>query len=177
MRLQAVDARGGVGNAIAELSSMKAASSDAAAPSTEAKLYDQDFLAWTRRTAASLRARRFDEVDIGVLAEEIEDMGKRDMIEMKSRLRVLLTHLLEWRFPRARRSRSWEATIFTQREEIAALLDESPSLRPRLDAVLAATYAAAVRLAALETGLVRRTFPQHCPFTVDQILDVDFLPT
>jgi hypothetical protein len=37
-------------------------------------------------------------------------------------------------------------------------------------------YAAAGRLAAVETGLARRQFPRACPFTVDQVLDADFLP-
>jgi hypothetical protein len=140
------------------------------------RLYDEDFFAWTQEAAERLRAGRLGEIDTEHVATEIEDMGKRDFVETKSRLRVLLTHLLKWRFQRAKRSRSWEATIFTQREEIAALLDESPSLRPRVAAALPATYGAAVRLAALETGLARRTFPKTCPFTLEQVLDAEFLP-
>jgi hypothetical protein len=155
---------------------MKAAANNAAAQCPETNLYDADFFGWTQRTAVRLRAGRFDAVDATHLAEEIEDMGKRDFIETKSRLRVLLTHLLKWRFQRAKRSRSWAATIFTQRHEIAALLDASPSLRPRVAAALADTYVAAVRLAALETGLPPRRFPPTCPFTIEELLDPDFLP-
>ena len=40
------------------------------------RLYDTDYHAWTRRTAADLRAGRLDAVDLGAVAEEIEDLGK-----------------------------------------------------------------------------------------------------
>ena len=52
-------------------------------------LYDEDFLAWTEQTAALLRRARFTAIDIDHLAEEVEDMGKRDLREANSRLRVL----------------------------------------------------------------------------------------
>jgi Domain of unknown function DUF29 len=57
-----------------------------------ASLYDQDFVAWTSETARLLRADRFDQTDIEHVAEEIEDMGKRDKRELHSRLTVLLLH-------------------------------------------------------------------------------------
>ena len=50
--------------------------------------YEQDFHAWTQRTAALLRAGRFEEADIEHVAEEIEDMGRRDVRELKNRVRV-----------------------------------------------------------------------------------------
>src|SRR2546427_10432538 len=58
--------------------------------------YDADFFDWTRRTAALLRARRIDEVDVEHAAQEIEDMGRRDVRELNRRMRVLLAHLLKW---------------------------------------------------------------------------------
>jgi|MudIll2142460700_1097286.scaffolds.fasta_scaffold98266_2 hypothetical protein len=51
-------------------------------------LYDEDFLAWTEQTAALLRRSRFAAIDIDHLAEEVEDMGKRDLREANSRLRA-----------------------------------------------------------------------------------------
>src|SRR5262245_15447550 len=47
--------------------------------------YEQDFYAWTQRTAELLRAGRFEEADIEHVAEEIEDMGRRDVRELNSR--------------------------------------------------------------------------------------------
>ena len=80
-----------------------------------ASLYDEDFAVWTAETARLLRAGRFDEVDIEHVAEEIEDMGKRDKRELHSRLTVLILHLLKWKWQPEKKSASWGSTIVTQR--------------------------------------------------------------
>jgi len=139
-------------------------------------LYEDDFFVWTQRTAALLRAGRFDEVDVEYLAGELADMGKRDLRELDSRTQVLLLHLLKGQLQPDKRSSSWEATIVTQRLEIEALLRLSPSLRSRLASGLAESYAGAVKRALPEMGLSRSHFPRECPFTVAQILDERFLP-
>ena len=142
----------------------------------DSQLYDTDFYSWTQRTAALLRARRFDEVDVEHAAEEIEDMGKRDLKELNSRLQVVLMHLLKWQLQPERRSGSWQSTIVAQRLEIGALLRQSPSLRPKVASELAGNYVSAVKRAIPEIGLEKDAFPARCPFTVEQILDEDFLP-
>jgi hypothetical protein len=53
-------------------------------------LYDQDFAAWASETARLLRSGRFGDIDVGHLAEEVEDMANRDKRELRSRLTVLL---------------------------------------------------------------------------------------
>jgi len=138
--------------------------------------YAEDFLAWSEHTVRLLRARRFEEVDLENLIEEIESMGKSQQRELDSRLRVLLRHLLKWKYQPERRSTSWALTLDNQRFELDRLLRQSPSLRPVLTHSLADVYPAAVRTAALETRLPRDTFPARCPFTARQILDPDFLP-
>ena len=89
---------------------------------------------------------------------------------------MLLVHLLKWHLQRSRRSRAWHATIVTQRQEIEDLLEQSPSLRPKLASALNKNYARAVQRARAETGLGRGRFSSDCPFTFDQILDPEFLP-
>lgn len=139
-------------------------------------LYDTDFFEWTRRTAQLLRERRFSEVDVEHAAEEIEDMGKRDLKELNSRVQVLLAHLLKWKLQPLRRSLSWRRTIGTQRLEIEAVLEQSPSLGPRLSDDLPRNYERAVKRAVLDTNLAAQTFPPKCPFSLDQVLDAEFLP-
>jgi hypothetical protein len=141
-----------------------------------ASLYDQDFATWTSETARLLRARRFDEVDIEHVAEEIEDMGKSEKRELLSRLSVLILHLLKWRHQPEKRSPGWQSTIVTQRVELERLLEDSPSLRRTIGASIAKVYHDAVDAASLETALPPRTFPRDCPFSGDQILDRKFLP-
>jgi len=139
-------------------------------------LYGHDFFQWTARNAELLRAGRYNEADIEHIAEEPDDIGKRDRRELLSRARVLLTHLLKWQFQSARRPPSWEDTIDAQRTEIADLLRDMPSLRAALSASLPALYADAVRPAARETKLARTVFPDACPFAVSEILDLEFVP-
>lgn len=139
-------------------------------------LYDEDFFEWTRRNAELLRAGRLEQVDIEHIAEEIEDMGKRDLRELDNRARVLLMHLLKWHMQPTNRSRSWERTIASQRMGIEQVMADSRSLRPRFRRNLDANYAKAIHLAAIETGVPLSEFPSGCPFTVAQILDPGFLP-
>jgi len=59
--------------------------------------YETDYYAWSNEQAALLRGGRFSQLDISHLAEEIEDLGKRERRALQSRLGVLLGHLLKWR--------------------------------------------------------------------------------
>jgi len=143
---------------------------------SRAAAYDADFFAWTQRTAALLRARRFDEVDVEEAAQEIEDMGRRDVRELNGRLRVVLVQLLKWKLQTKKRNRSWQTTLLTQRSKIDDLLRDSPSVQAKLPDDLPKNYGHAVKRAALESGLRADKFPSRCPFTLEQILDQDFLP-
>jgi hypothetical protein len=138
--------------------------------------YDDDFFAWTEEQARLLRAGDLSQLDIENIAEEMEDMGRSIRRELRHRLAVLTMHLLKWRYQPGYRSRSWSGTIGEQREQIADLIDESPSLRPVLARDLTKIYGVAVTKALGETGLPEATFPADCPFTPDQILAKDFLP-
>jgi len=143
---------------------------------TAKDLYDHDFFEWTQCNAALLRTGCFEEADIEHLAEEIEDMGKSQQHELTNRLRVVLAHLLKWRFQPERRSRSWRATIDVQRDELLRLLRQMPSLRNKLRDTLPEIYRPAVKQAIAETELADETFPAACPFTIHQILDEEFFP-
>ncbi len=144
--------------------------------SQRANLYDDDFVEWTRHNAELLRARRFDQADVVRIAGEIEEMGKRDLKELNSRMQVLLAHLLEWQLQPAKRSNSWKATITAQRSEIADEIEQSPSLKSRLHAALPRNHAKAVLRAAGETGLPHGRFAAECPFNSEQIFDPEYLP-
>ncbi len=139
-------------------------------------LYDRDFVEWTARNAELLRAGRVNEADIEHIAEEIEDMGKRQRHELRGRLRVLLVHLLKWQSQPEKRGPSWIATISSQRDDLADLLEDAPSLRSVLEESVPRVYEQAARRAARETGLAATAFPGACPFRIDRILDADFFP-
>lgn len=137
--------------------------------------YDEDFFAWTQEQARLLRAGDFSQIDAANAAEELEDMGRSVRNELRSRFAVLVMHLLKWQYQPAFQSRSWASTIREQRQEIAELLDESPSLQSAMSD-MTRIYARARIKAAGETGLPEDTFPPECPYTPEQILSEDFLP-
>ena len=132
-------------------------------------LYKSDETAWLDAMARLIRERRFDELDLPNLGEYLTDMARRDRREVKSRLAVLMAHLLKWEHQPTRRSSSWRATIVTQRQELADLVGGGV-LRQHALAVLPDAYANALEQASAETSLGRETFPTNCPFSLDHIL-------
>ena len=135
---------------------------------------DLDFYAWSVESAARLRGGRVAEVDLERVAEELEDMGKSQKHALGSYLKVLVVHLLKWQHQPGFRGVSWRLSITNARDEIAELLEDSPSLAPRLPEILARRYPSARARTALETGLPIEQFPTQCPFSVEQLLDPDY---
>ena len=138
--------------------------------------YETDIVVWANEQAALLRAGKLSQLDIERIADEVEDVGKSEERELASRMAVLLSHLLKWRFQQERRSRSWRDTIGGQRVAIARRLAKTPSLRPDLQDPewMSDVWTDAGTKAIDETGL--SDFPAACPWSNDQILDVEFLP-
>jgi hypothetical protein len=138
--------------------------------------YEQDLALWYARQADLLRERRFDQLDLENLIEELEVAKKNLERELNSRLRVLLMHLLKCQFQHGRISGSWRGTLSEQRAEIRDLIEENPSFRPGLIHVAAKVYPMAVHRAAEETGLPESTFPAANPYSSEQLLDRHFVP-
>lgn len=141
--------------------------------------YDTDILTWSEQQAALLRRmakgeRVNDQVDWENVAEEIESVGISQKREVRSRLAVLCQHLLKWAFQPELQSRSWRATILVQRQELFAVIKDSPSLRPFAAQVLADAFDAGRQRAENETGLLN--LPDACPWSVEAIMSADFWP-
>ncbi|HMQ57151.1 MAG TPA: DUF29 domain-containing protein [Rhizobiaceae bacterium] len=139
-------------------------------------LYERDFHAWANEQAAALRARRFDQIDIDNVVEELETLGRSERHAIENRLEVLLAHLLKWAYQGHKRYGSWRGTIIEQRKRIAKLLRENPSLKHVPQESLTEVHELARIVAANDSGLDAEAFPADCPFTIDQILDESFWP-
>jgi hypothetical protein len=138
--------------------------------------YHTDFYAWLMKNAQLLRQHQFSEVDVEQIAEELESMGRSEKREMISRLTALMAHLLKWQFQVVKRSKSWKNTISIQRIDILELLQESPSLKYEIQEKIEMAYEKAKLSAEDETGIDQNDFPKTCPFTLEQLLNKDFLP-
>jgi uncharacterized protein DUF29 len=141
-------------------------------------LYQDDFVLWAERQAATLRARRFDELDLENLIEEVEDLGRRERDMVESHVETILEHLLKLALSHADRPRrGWLVTVDRQRAKLARKL--TTTLRNHLEAALPALYAGVRRPVARQLendGVALDALPPTCPYSLDQILDPDWYP-
>lgn len=143
-------------------------------PTVLPDLYEADETAWLEAMADLIQQGRYDDLDYPHLGEYLADMAQRDRREVRSRLIVLITHVLKWTCQPDQRSRSWHGSIIGQRQQLQGALGRGV-LRNHAEAVLPEAYADAVERAGAETGLSVRTFPASCPYTLDQLLSPDIL--
>jgi hypothetical protein len=138
--------------------------------------YDTDFYQWTRRQTALLAERRWDQLGVEHLIEEVRSLGDEQAHAVETQARHLLTHLLMWRYQPVRRKPRWRRRIRHARDEIDDRLRRNPSLRGELEDAVARQYPKARRMAVDETGLPPATFPESCPWAVERVLDQDCWP-
>jgi hypothetical protein len=136
----------------------------------ERSLYDRDFAAWVERQVELLRSGRAGALDVDNLIEELEGLTKRDERGLGSQLKRIMAHLLKQRHQPERATRSWADSIANGREEIADILEQSPSLRRTLPGLMTKNYPRAVSQAARDMRLQVTTFPKQPPFTLAEVL-------
>ncbi|MDB9313618.1 DUF29 domain-containing protein [Spirulina sp. CS-785/01] len=135
------------------------------------KLYETDFAIWIEDTVQKLQSRNTKDLDWENLIEEIESLGKRDKRELQSRLITLFEHQLKRGYVSLPDCyRGWEVTINRTQQALQLILDDSPSLRSYLLAVMDDCYQKALQNVQKEYD---EEFPVFCPFVrdVDAILE------
>lgn len=131
--------------------------------------YEKDYAYWAEEMAEKLQQKRFDELDIDNLVEEIKDLSKRERDKLLSSIRLIIHHLLKWDYQPQKRSKNWIITIKRERNNIDFYLEDSPSLQKYLcDEWLKKIYRNASLDAAKETDL---DFPPDCPYDIIEILE------
>ena len=138
--------------------------------------YERDFYQWTQDQADLLRNGRFSALDVDHLVEELESMGARERRELRNRLKVLVAHLLKWQYQPQRRSDSWLDSITDARTQIELAIQDSPSLINYPEKQLEPSYQKARRQASKQTGIPLSVFPVKCSYSLELILDEDWLP-
>jgi hypothetical protein len=140
---------------------------------------DHDFHGWLLDQAASLRRRNVPALDWDNLAEELEAEGGSQRSELKSRLYILLLHLLKWQTQpdeREYNGRSWILSTREARRRITDLLKYSPSLKHYLPDLLAEAWEWARDDALLYLDDPSGSCPTTCPWPYDTLMERDFLP-
>jgi hypothetical protein len=143
-------------------------------------LYDTDLLLWSEHQADRLRRRaagelvKDAELDWANIAEEIEALGKSDKRELRNHIGTILAHLIKVLVSPAEEPRiGWRVTVLEQRRGVAALLEDSPSLRQSVGRAMTAELPGArmearTSLAAYSEPL--RLDPDTLAFTEEQVL-------
>lgn len=91
--------------------------------------YTADFNLWIQRTAQLLRERRWHEIDLEHLIDEVEYLGKSERRSIASQLTRLLLHLLKWQYQPQRRTDSGLDSLTDARTQIELAIADSPSLK------------------------------------------------
>jgi hypothetical protein len=146
---------------------------DTAQPPVGRALYEADEHEWIAAQVAALTHGQFDRLDRANLIEYLTETTIRDRRELKSRLIVLLHHILKVELQPEQLTRSLIGTILGQQSEVRSIIEGIPGLGRQADAIAASAWPDAVRRAARETGLPASRFPATLPWTVVQALAFD----
>lgn len=103
-------------------------------------------------------------------------MGISEERGITSSLALIIAHLLKWQYQPERRGRSWENTIKREREEVKIRLTDRPGLRRKLSIFREKAYNAAKLQASTETSMNKKTFPEECPYSFEEITNDEFYP-
>lgn len=137
------------------------------------ELYEIDDYLWIRETVKLLREKRFSELDLENLIEELDDLGSEKKHKIESLLEQIIRHLLMieyWHNENERNYRNWCAEVIGFRTQINRRM--TTNFYNYLEENLSIIYKKARKYVSVKSGL--DTFPQECPYTIQQLLDEDW---
>ncbi len=141
--------------------------------------YEEDVIAWSAEQASLLRSGQLTLVDIEHIAEEIEDMGSEKKFALQSLFTKIIVHLFMLEFSPATDPRNkWIGEIANFRTDAIARIDDTPSLKHFADGLFEKSwkYAGKEVKARFSTYNESADVPDECPYTMDQVLNMDFVP-
>ena len=139
------------------------------------KLYKIDDYLWIEETVKLLKEKKFDELDLENLIEELEDLGSEKRHKVESLLKQIIRHLLlleYWHREYEQNYRHWQSEVFNFRDQLNDRM--TTNFYHYLEENLAKIYQKARKYVQVKSGL--DTFPEDCPYTLQQLLDEDWLP-
>jgi hypothetical protein len=140
-------------------------------------LYEDDYLAWYETNLELIKERHFDDLDLDNLIQELENLVRNIKHSGESFLEQIIRHLLMieyWEQERDYNFRHWVGEIINFRNELD--IDLTTNLRKHLAQEQEKIYQKAVKYVVGKTGLKKGIFPTNCPYTLEQLIDSDWLP-
>ncbi|NET00915.1 MAG: DUF29 domain-containing protein [Sphaerospermopsis sp. SIO1G2] len=140
------------------------------------ELYEIDDYLWIEATIKLLKEKKFNELDLENLIEELEDLGRERKNKIESLLRQIIIHLLlleYWSKEYEYNAAHWKAEITEFRFQIKGILTKN--LQNYLVSRFELIYENSLKYTKTKTEL--NTLPQKCPYSLEQLLDEDWFPT
>ncbi|TAE38022.1 MAG: DUF29 domain-containing protein [Runella slithyformis] len=112
------------------------------------------------------------------LNELIDSMSKMAIREMRSHLMILMLHIIKWNNQPQKRSFSWINSILNARDEIAEVMEETPSVTKfEIERVWQQTFQKAVRNAGYEMGMSSKELKKFepTPLTWQEVFEDEYL--
>ncbi|NEP86210.1 MAG: DUF29 domain-containing protein [Okeania sp. SIO2C2] len=137
-------------------------------------LYEVDYLLWLEKTIKLLNNRQLENLDYENLIEELEALGRSEKSAAQSFVILIIQHLLfyqYWEEEKANNSRQWRGEIFAFRTQLE--LKITTNLRNHLAERLDYLYSKARKSTQIKSEL---QLPEINPYSLEQILDEDWLP-
>lgn len=141
-------------------------------------LYEQDSYLWIETLLKQLKQGDLENIDWKHLIEEVEALGIEQRYKVDSYLIQLLIYLLLYQYWLGEKNycaRGWENEIDNFRVQLD-LLFESKTLYNYFVQRIDDIYPKARRQAIRKTQLPASTFPENCPYSLEQILDPEYFP-
>ena len=132
--------------------------------------YEADFEAWLEEQRTLLRQRKFDQLDMKNLLEEIEDLGNSTKNAIVSFIVVIIKHMLKIQYQSDRHGKSWDDSINDARTQVRSLLEDNPSLKNFPQEAIRKAYPRALKEASREMKKDLYHMNSHCVWTVKEIL-------
>ena len=137
-------------------------------------LYETDDSLWLEETITLLKEKRFYDLDLDNLIEELEALGRRDKNAVASLLEQVMRHLLllqYWTDEYELNSHHWKTEIIGFRNQLERLLTKN--LQNYLNNDLEKIYRSALRYVKQKTKC-QINFPESCLYTLENLLDENY---
>ena len=139
-------------------------------------LYETDDAEWLQETVKLIKNHQFEQLDLENLIEELEDLGREKKNAVVSLLEQIIRHLLllqYWTGEADYNRVHWEEKIYSFRVQLRRKI--TTNLRNYLDSEFDSIYQDALGFVKIKTQN-SVNFPPECPYTLEQLLDINWFP-
>jgi hypothetical protein len=139
------------------------------------ELYEIDEHLWLEKSIELIKNKQHNKLDFEHLLEELEELSRRDRDTIKSYIELIILHLLllqYWQEEYDYNAHHWQIEIINFRSRLETRLTKT--LRNYLEDNLDKIYQTAFKIATKKTKN-KINFPPICPYSLEQILDDNFI--